>query len=181
VRPLFTTSSNSRALASQRVAQPLQRGDQVLVDRDARRDVHRRGDHVVGALPHVDVIVRVHRGPALTPTGPRGLAITSLAFMLVEVPLPVWKMSSTNWSSHRPLDHLLGRLSRWPPTEPVQLVQLHVGQGRRLLDHGAQRRDEAAREAEVADREVLDRALRLRAYSASAGTFISPSESRSVR
>ena len=30
------------------------------------------------------------------------LLITSLAFMLVEVPLPVWKMSTMNWSSKRP-------------------------------------------------------------------------------
>jgi hypothetical protein len=30
------------------------------------------------------------------------LAITSLAFMLVEVPLPVWKMSTTNWASSLP-------------------------------------------------------------------------------
>ena len=30
------------------------------------------------------------------------LAITSFAFMLVEVPEPVWKMSRTNWSSSFP-------------------------------------------------------------------------------
>ena len=30
------------------------------------------------------------------------LEMTSLAFMLVEVPDPVWKMSTTNWSSKRP-------------------------------------------------------------------------------
>ena len=30
------------------------------------------------------------------------LLITSLAFMFVEVPLPVWKMSMMNWSSKRP-------------------------------------------------------------------------------
>ena len=31
------------------------------------------------------------------------LEITSLAFMLVEVPEPVWNMSTTNWSSNPPL------------------------------------------------------------------------------
>ena len=30
------------------------------------------------------------------------VAITSLAFMFVEVPEPVWKTSTTNWSSNFP-------------------------------------------------------------------------------
>ena len=42
------------------------------------------------------------------------LAITSLAFMLVEVAEPVWKTSSGNWSSCLPVDDLLGRLAGWP-------------------------------------------------------------------
>src|SRR5437764_305657 len=40
--------------------------------------------------------------PPRTPLLNRSLAtpaITSLVFMLVEVPLPVWKISTTNWSS----------------------------------------------------------------------------------
>src|SRR5690606_21184549 len=44
----------------------------------------------------------------------------------------------------------------------VQQAELHVRLGRGLLDH-AERRDETAREPEVADREVLDRPLRRRA------------------
>ena len=36
------------------------------------------------------------------------LAITSFMFMFVEVPDPVWKTSTGNWSSHWPLRHLDG-------------------------------------------------------------------------
>ena len=38
-----------------------QRRDQLFLDRDRGRDVHRRRDHVVGALLHVDVVVGVDR------------------------------------------------------------------------------------------------------------------------
>ena len=48
-------------------------------------------------------------GPAISPPRTPSLncslampAITSLVFMFVEVPLPVWKMSTTNWSSCLP-------------------------------------------------------------------------------
>jgi hypothetical protein len=90
------------------------------------------------------------------------VAITSLAFMLVEVPLPVWKMSSTNCASSFPVDHLVGGALDGAADLGREQPHFHVGARARLLD-GAQRVDEAPRKADAADREVLDRALRLRA------------------
>jgi hypothetical protein len=57
--------------------------------------MHRRGKHVVGGLPHVDVVIGVHALAA-------GLEITSLAFMFVEAPEPVWKTSIGNCPSCSP-------------------------------------------------------------------------------
>ena len=57
-------------------------------------DVDRRGEHVVGALPHVDVVVGMDRLVLAAKRSPPSismarLAITSLAFMLLDVPEPV--------------------------------------------------------------------------------------------
>ena len=133
-------------------------GISVVVDRDARRDVHRGGDHVVGDLLHVDVVVGVDRllaAALAVAISLARLAITSLAFMLVEVPLPVWKMSTTNWSSSLPSHDFLRRLLDQPrrffveePRSMFTSAQAH------LISPIA--RDEAAREAEVGDREILD-------------------------
>ena len=49
-------------------------------------------EDVVGGLAHVDVVVGMGAIPARR-------AITSLAFMFVEVPEPVWKTSIGNWPS----------------------------------------------------------------------------------
>ena len=54
-------SSHCLRLVGQHVAQPLQRGNQVLLDRLRHGDVDGRGEHVVGALPHVDVVVGMDR------------------------------------------------------------------------------------------------------------------------
>jgi hypothetical protein len=80
--------------------------------------------------------------------------------MFVEVPLPVWKMSRTNWSSQRPAITSSAACTTASATR-VELVQLHVRLRRGLLDH-AERGDEPAREPQVADRKVLHRPLRLR-------------------
>ena len=58
------------------------------------------------ALPHVDVVVGVDRLRTAKRSPPTismaRLAITSLAFMLLEVPEPVWNTSTGNWSSSLP-------------------------------------------------------------------------------
>ena len=54
-------------LVGQHAVQPLKRRDQVLFDRRGHGHVDRRGKHVVGALPHVDVIVGMDRLFGLQP------------------------------------------------------------------------------------------------------------------
>jgi len=60
--------------------------------------------HVVAGLSAVHMVVGVNRlVTAFAPSSSAArLAMTSFAFMFVEVPDPVWKMSATNWSSSRP-------------------------------------------------------------------------------
>ena len=56
-------------LVAQGLLQLLEGGDQVILQRFRRRNVDRRRNHVVAGLPHVDVVVRMHR-----PFGADGLA-----------------------------------------------------------------------------------------------------------
>ena len=60
VRPDLTTSANSSALPCQRGGEPVERGLQLVDDPVERGQVHRRREHVVRRLAHVDVIVGVH-------------------------------------------------------------------------------------------------------------------------
>ena len=69
-------------------------GSRSLLDLQRHRHVNRRGKGVVGALPHVHVIVgmnRLLRREAIAPQqiSIARLAITSLTFMLLDVPEPV--------------------------------------------------------------------------------------------
>ena len=70
-----------------------QGGHQLLVDRHGHGHVDGRGKDVVGALAHVDVVVRMDRLCLAKRSPPESsiarLAITSLAFMLLDVPEPV--------------------------------------------------------------------------------------------
>ena len=73
---------------------------------NAGRELDRRRVDVVRALAHVDVVVRVQvrrTRPCARPSSSSArLAITSFAFMLVEVPAPPWITSTTNWSCSAP-------------------------------------------------------------------------------
>ncbi len=88
------------------------------------------------------------------------LAMTSLAFMLVEVPDPVWKMSRGKWASWSP--RMTSSAAAWmaPAELFVQQAELPVGPGRRPLDQ-PERHQETAAEPPVGDREVVDRPLGL--------------------
>ena len=129
-----------------------------------RRQVDGGGDHVVGRLAHVHRVIGMDRGlaaPAPAETAHwRCPAITSLVFMFVEVPLPVWKTSSTNWSSSLPSATACAARTIGARQLGVEQAQVHVHLRRGLLDeaHGP---DELARETEIADLEVPRRALRL--------------------
>ena len=91
------------------------------------------------------------------------LAITSLAFMLVEVPEPVWKMSTTKSASKRPSATSCGGLddgvdlrpaARAPSKRPRSRL---ISAAARLIRPRARIRRRV--EAVVADREVLHRPL----------------------
>ena len=169
VRPILTTWSNAFALAASARLQRLQRGDQVALERLGRRDVDGGREHVVRRLPHVDVVVGVDRLLAADASPPRiwiaRFAITSLAFMLLEVPEPVWKMSTTNSSSCWPAATSCAAWMIASASLRVQLAAPRFTSRGGLLDQ-RQRADHAAGQAEPADREVLGRPLRLRARKA---------------
>ena len=59
VRPDFTMSANVRRLVLERAGEELERRQQLVDSGVERREVHRRREHVVRRLPHVDVVVRV--------------------------------------------------------------------------------------------------------------------------
>ena len=90
------------------------------------------------------------------------LEMTSLAFMLVCVPLPVCQMRSGNWSSSCALGHLVGGLLDQGGQVGVELAQVAVDRGRRALQD-PEGPDQGLRHGLAADVEVVQRALRLRA------------------
>ena len=101
------------------------------------------------------------------------LAMTSLAFMLVEVPEPVWKMSSTNSAVPLSIGDLLGGLDDGRGQFRFESAQFLVGQGGVLFDQ-AQRADEGARETQVADGKILHGPRRLRAVIGAGGDLHRP-------
>ena len=142
-----------------------QRREQLALERLRGGDVDGRGEDVVRRLPHVDVVVGVDRLLAAA-SPPRislaRFAITSLVFMLVDVPDPVWKMSTTNSPSCCPsaTSWAACTIASASFASSLPLVAFTCGGG--LLDQ-RQRADHAAGEAQPADREVLGGPLRLRA------------------
>ena len=91
VRPVLTMPPTSPPCASIVSLQLLERRQQLLGDRQRGAQVDRGRNHVVAALAHVDVIVRMHGVPPAYCVA--RCAITSLAFMLLLVPEPVWNTS----------------------------------------------------------------------------------------
>ncbi len=102
VRPDLTTSGELVGLGGQGVAEAPQSGEQVLSHGGDGGEVDGGGDDVVGRLAEVDLVVGMDRPTAPSSNSVARPAMTSLALVLVEVPDPVWKMSSGNWSSSRP-------------------------------------------------------------------------------
>ena len=90
------------------------------------------------------------------------LETTSLAFMFVEVPEPVWKMSTTNWSSKSPSATSRAAATIASDCSAVERAELVVHLRRRELD-GRYRLDERSIEAQIAYREVQPSAHRVRA------------------
>jgi hypothetical protein len=75
VRPDFTTSANSSALAASEACSRLERGQQVRSPRLVGGEVHRGREHVVGGLPGVHVVVGVDELRAHLPAEDLGRAV----------------------------------------------------------------------------------------------------------
>ena len=91
---------------------------------------------------------------------PASVAITSLAFMLVEVPEPVWNTSIGNWSSNSPAATRSAAAAIRLATSCVKQIELAVDPRGGALDL-RQPADDAHRHGLAGDREVADRLGRL--------------------
>ena len=87
-------------------------------------------------------------------------AITSLAFMFVDVPEPVWNVSTGNWSSHRPSATCCGGGDDHGGHVALDHAQVGVDLRGRRLDR-AEGVDELRLDGPARHREVLHRPLRL--------------------
>ena len=107
-------------------------------------------------------------------------AITSLAFMFDWVPDPVCQMTSGNWPSRSP--RATSPAACWIASAIWGRAPEPRVHPRRGLLHIAQRMDDLGRHLlALAEREIADRPLGLRAPIAVAGTSIGPKLSVSVR
>ncbi len=86
---------------------------------------------------------------------PARLAITSFAFMFEEVPEPVWKTSTGNWSSCSPAATAAPAVGDPFGQVVVELAQLPVHLGRGALEP-AQPADHRHRHPLARDREVVN-------------------------
>src|SRR5690606_3760608 len=152
-------------LRLQRPGEPVERRDQLRLHRDPRGDVHRRRDHVVRRLPHVDVVVGVDL-PAGGLGGEAGDDLVRVhvrrgpAAGLVDVEGEVGVEGACA--------DALGGGGDGLGDGGVEEAEVAVGAGAGGLD-GAERLDEPARERLAGDGEVLLRALRLGAVEGVGG------------
>ena len=105
VRPLLSTSSNASALSEKASCSRSRAGSNSSCSARLAETCIAVG---ITSFDDCDMLTWSFGCTRLLPRSPpratdAALAITSLAFMLVDVPLPVWKMSMTNSSSSSPL------------------------------------------------------------------------------
>ena len=159
VRPVLTTRANSPRSLFEHRTQAAQRGEQILGEKQCRCDVNRRRHHVVAALTHVHVIVRVHRLAQRT-AGQRGDD-------LVGVHVAARARAGLKYVQRKliviPALRHLERcgLDRGGEARR-QVAEIGIRGGSGALDE-SQGANERARHAQPAGGEILDRALRLRA------------------
>ncbi len=162
VRPDLMTSSNSVPLARNDAGQHVERGEG-RGQRGQHRQAHRRRDDVVGALGHVDVIVRVHRGVdaarrAEDLVGPVGEHLVNVHVVagaragLIHVHDELIAML--------PAENLVGRLDDGVGQARLQPAGLLVRERGRALDPD-HRVHEGRQRTEPGDRKILGRAQRL--------------------
>ena len=140
-------------------AEVRKRRQQVLLDREQRAQMNRRRNHVVRALAHVDVIVGMH--------GETGVAAGEVRDHLVGIHVAAGARAGLEDVDRElrvvpAFGDFERRLLDGGGALRIERVELEVRGRRRPLDQ-PERADELARHAQPADREVLDRTLRLRA------------------
>ena len=146
-----------RGLLYQRLVQVAQGRQQVLADRQVGAHVDRRRDHVVGALAHVDVVVLVHLAAQVLGGQARQ--------HLVGVHVGAGARTRLENVQHKVVVmlahcHLVRRFLDGLGHGGLHQAQFLVG-GRGCTLDQPQRTHKRTREAQVADREVVDRTLRL--------------------
>jgi hypothetical protein len=157
-------------LCVERVAELPHRRQQRAIDLLHRRDVHHRGECVVGRLAPVDVVVGMDR--ILAADGATGELDRAIGDHLVGVHVRLRARSGLEHHQRKlavpmAVDDLLGRAIDEARLVRGQHGELRVRTCRRLLDD-AERAHHRPPEAEARDpdRKIVDRALRLRAPQA---------------
>ena len=152
-------------LVLKRLLQMRQRGLQCVHDLGCGGDVHRGREHIVRRLAHVDVIVRMHRR-LLAALAAQQL-VGAVRDHLVEVHVALGAGAGLPDDQREmfvelAVDHLLGSVRNHASALAVEDAERLVDVGRRTLDQ-PERADERQRHALLADAEILQRALGLRA------------------
>jgi hypothetical protein len=148
---------SSRALVD-RLLQVLQRRQQLLAGGQRGADVDGGGDHVVRALPVIDVVVRMHL---------RTRGNCQVRYHLVCIHVGAGARTGLEDVDRElrvvlAVRHRQRRLADRRRLTLFQMAQRQVHVGRRGLDQ-PQRTDERPRQVQAGNREVVDRALGLRA------------------
>ena len=153
VRPDFTTSPNSSALAARLARSRSSAG--------CRSSTTARAAATWIAVGNVSLLdwLALTWSLGWTPSPASGDS-TSFMFMFELVPEPVWKTSTGNWSPWSPEATAAAAPSTAPAVAVVDHPELAVGAGRRLLDQ-RERADQPGLERGPADGEVLDGSLGL--------------------
>jgi hypothetical protein len=127
----------------------------------ARHHPHRGRDDVIAALAQVDVVVGMDRQLARCAARP-AWAMTSLAFMLLEVPEPVWYTSTGNCASCAPPAMAVAASTIASACARASNPRCPLTSAAAALVKASARMN-AAGIGRAADREIVDRALGLRA------------------
>ncbi len=146
-------------LGLENLGQMPQRGQQLGLYRDRCTDVHTGRNHVITALAHVHVIIRMHVGARC---GCRQVSDNLIGVHVRTGTRPGLKNVDRKLRVVVAVGYRLRRLLDSNRNIAFEQTQFRVGARRGPL-HETQRRDELARHREPRNRKIIDRALRLRA------------------
>ena len=160
----------------QRAMQMRQRGDQPARDLFRRRDMHRGREAVVRRLAHIHMIIGMHRAFRADLAAEHFDRAVGDHFVGIHVALRAGAGlpdHQRKMAAERAVDHFLRGAHDGAAAFVIERSERHIGFGRRALDD-AHRAHERRRHAVLADAEIADRALRLRAPIAFGGHIDRP-------